>query len=160
MENDVGVEAKFFRTGESELTDRFRVGNWLVTAAWERSHDKAAAPSRLTIESAEAEIEARGVTTSVLREVETELVRHIAELRESDVAKVMASASDQLTGAIARAKESDRIDGDYYAAIADAVEALRQQGQSRPVKVLAAALDLPIETLRTQLKKARKLGAN
>jgi len=160
------VEIRPHPLGSSvEVTDY--VGPWVVSMSWAPNQDRAAGPSSVLItfddegwadeHNAESE---RGITSGTLRRVEAVLVSATAAVREILAPVLNLLLADYQTALADLGTHPLADDRDaYYAALYRAWHALTTHGDRTPNKTLAAQLNLSPETVRTQLKKARKRAA-
>jgi hypothetical protein len=160
-----GIEATIHPSGTTVVIER-RLGPWLITFGWGGNEDKAG-PTHMTITFAdeldpddEAELY-RGINTGTLRRIEPLLLEASAHVRER-LAPVLRRAQRQYAAAIDEARRHPIIEDReaYYTALHAAWQALVASGDRAPNRTLAQRLGLSPETIRTQLKKARKQAAN
>ena len=137
--------------GGVDDTRAVRVGPWLVYAP---DHNGSGYPLSLVIvpdPAAKAEDILFGITAGILQRL------RIAELREryrQEVAPGLA-ARDRL-GDFVRAAATRRRDDTFYAIASAAYAALADTGDTSPLRTLAEAAGLPVGTVRTQIREARR----
>ena len=139
--------------GGADEARAVRVGPWLVYAP---DHNGSGYPLSLVIvpdPAAKAEDILYGITSGILQKL------RIAELREryqQEVAPRLA-ARERLAGFI-NAAANRRRDDVFYAIASAAYTRPAEAGDTSPLRTLADAAGLPVGTVRTQIREARRRG--
>ncbi|MFI2647592.1 hypothetical protein [Micromonospora fulviviridis] len=136
---------------------------WTMTARWEIQEGRvtSSGPTEILIEPTEdasATVKGKGITTGVLRRLEALLSDMAAEavgraqfVRPSDIAR--SYAAEQVAAMPASPRKDPAA---YYGTLLRAFDGLARMGAAEPINVLADVLDLPKNTVRTQLATARR----
>jgi hypothetical protein len=130
-----------------------RVGPWLVYAP---DHNARGYPLALVIvpdPAARAEDILFGITAGVLQKL------RIADLRERyrDYVAPRLAATEWLVRFMDAARDRRR-DDKYYAIASAAYAKLTDAGDTSPLRTLADVAKLPVGTVRTQIREARRRG--
>ncbi len=145
------------------VSREWTVGPWLVSATWLASLP-GSGPVRVAIEphpEASPEEFRRGLTSGALRGIEGEVVKATTELAGQLAPAVQAVAILAMwRDAMRPYKDGKPVDANYYTLLLGGYDGLTKGGDKTPVQSLAALLGRKPETIRTQLKKARKLAAD
>jgi hypothetical protein len=143
------------RAGEAPAEDSraVRVGPWLVYAP---DHNGGGYPLSLVIvpdPAARAEDILYGITAGVLQKL------RVGELRDRYREQVAPrfAARDWLAKYIGAASQRRR-DDTYYAIASAAYAALTDAGDTSPLQTLADHASLPVGTVRSQIREARRRG--
>lgn len=140
------------------------VGPWQVSLTWLASLT-GSGPVKIVIQPAPgATLEdfRRGLTSGVLRNIEAEVVKSTAKLAEQvgPVAQRAGQLLHDVHTAMQPYREGKAVDATYYQGLLVMYEMFTTMGDRTPVQTLASQLERKPETIRTQLKKARKLAAD
>lgn len=139
------------------------VGPWRVSLTWLASLP-GSGPVKIVIEPAPgATLEdfQRGLTSGALRNIEAEVVKSTAKVAEQlgPVTQRAGQLLHDIHTAMQPYREGKAIDATYYQGLLVMYEMFTAMGDRSPVQTLASQLERKPETIRTQLKKARKLAA-
>lgn len=137
---------------------------WTMTARWEIREGRvtSSGPTEILIKpsgDASATAKGKGITTGVLRRLEALLSDMTAEavgfgtqhVRPSEVAR--SYAAEQVAGMPASPRKDPAA---YYGTLLRTFDGLARMGAAEPINILADVLDLPKNTVRTQLATARR----
>jgi hypothetical protein len=135
----------------------------LVTAEWDDQEIDAppSGPRRLEIrltENAAADVRHRGITSGVMRRAE----RHLADLTTEFNTVPAVGAYDVMVRQYLQTRLADfpvgpRAGGDdYYRRLLALYDDLTGRGHPAPINALAAAMNIPKETVKTRLRTARR----
>lgn len=144
------------------LEDRYHfvMDGWRVSAHWPLGHPLTAGPATLDLTPDGANVPPSGITSSLLRKVETILTQRRSDPDRARLIQTTIQASWSLSTAhyIERLKGHGpwTYDGDYYGDLLKAVELLKAAGDRSPNQTLTKELGLPMPTLKSQLKRARE----
>lgn len=142
---------------EEGRVERFEVGGWNVSAKWDPSTGYSSGPIELLVTlvaDASPQVRRRGLNTGALRRIE----QHIAGLLKEGQ---KSQTTDEEFRAFIAERASELPDGprsskgDYYGQLLALFE-LIEATQPDPVADLALALQMPANTLKSQLNRARK----
>ena len=138
-------------------------GGWIVEARWwgwlgnGQTRGRNAVLIRLG-DDADASAEYRGVTSGVMRRLE----RHLGDMSVEMHPQLTTGAyqfmvRNYVAGRVAELPAGPREGGDaYYAGLLAIYEDLLAKGNPEPLNVLARALELPKETVKTRIRVARR----
>lgn len=140
------------------------VDGWEVEARWwgRKGEPVTDGPSEISIHLAadpEPDVRKRGVTTGVMRRLEAAVFDMSAEFHGLPaVGGYQVMARKYVEGRVASLPGGEpRAGGDaYYAHLLNIYDDLVGKGYGDPVKLMADVMDKPKDTVRTQLREARK----
>jgi hypothetical protein len=143
---------------ESQRTD----AGWLVKARWWGSVGEIPSEGprevilRLTDE-ASPEVKQRGLNSGVMRRLERLVSDMTAEIQGSpQVSGVSDVARTFVIEKVAKLPGGPRDDPDaYYTGLLEIFQGLVDMGHPQPMNLLASVMEIPKDTLKTRLRKAR-----
>jgi hypothetical protein len=143
---------------ENKRTD----AGWLIKARWWGSAGEISSegPRQVIVQLAEGaspEVRQRGLNSGVLRRLERHLSEMTAEIQGSpQVSSVSDVARDFVVDQVAKLPGGPRDDPDaYYAGLLGIFQGLVDMGYPQPMNLMASVMDVPKDTLKTRLRKAR-----